>query len=291
MRRSLFLFAVAAFFAGGVALVGGHDPNRLQATNSAQAASPAYLGFDRNQYPGDATLGLLRQTFSFSGYWLNPPPGETSNTWQGKRGILSSSGFGFLVLFNGRLDRQLKSVPNAANLGMRDAAAAVNAANKEQFPVGTIIFLDQEEGGRMLPEQRAYVYAWSDAVNAAGYRAGVYCSGIASRESAGVTIITASDLRDNAGQRKIVFFVYNDACPPSNGCAFPRNPPVPQGSGVPFATVWQFAQSPRRREITRNCAFKYDADGNCYAPSIARADGVFVDVDSADSPDPSSEQR
>jgi hypothetical protein len=39
-------------------------------------AQSAYLGFDRNDYPGDASLKALRQTFSYSGYWLNNPPGE-----------------------------------------------------------------------------------------------------------------------------------------------------------------------------------------------------------------------
>ena len=36
----------------------------------------AYLGFDRNIYPGDAALPTLRKTFSFAGYWLSPPPFE-----------------------------------------------------------------------------------------------------------------------------------------------------------------------------------------------------------------------
>ena len=170
-------------------------------------------------------------------------------------------------------------------------AVAVEAARKEGFPGGTIIFLDQEEGGRMLPEQRAYVYAWVDAVNASGYRAGVYCSGIPAREKGGATIITANDLQDNANGRKIVFFVYNDSCPPSPGCAFPRNPPSPQQSGVPFASIWQFAQSPRRREITARCPSKYDADGNCYAPLFRPTDGLNIDIDSADSPDPSADLR
>ena len=34
----------------------------------------AYLGFDRNVYPGDANLKTLHQTFSYTGYWLNVPP-------------------------------------------------------------------------------------------------------------------------------------------------------------------------------------------------------------------------
>jgi hypothetical protein len=291
MRTPFSALLATVFFACGLGSLGWGVPDRFQATRSEGVPSLIYLGFDRNLYPGDAALGLLRQTFTFCGYWLNVPPGETSNTWQGRREVLISSGFGFLVLFNGRLDRQLKSLSNSRTLGMRDAAIAVEAAKKEGFPGGTIIFLDQEEGGRMLLEQRAYVYAWIDGVNASGYRAGVYCSGIPAIEKGGATIITANDLRDNADGRKIAFFVYNDSCPPSPGCAFPRNPPSPQQSGVPFAEIWQFAQSPRRREITARCPSKYNADGNCYAPLMQPTAGVDIDIDSADSADPSSGSR
>jgi hypothetical protein len=213
------------------------------------------------------------------------------NTWQGKRAVITSEGFGFLVLFNGRLDRALKSVANARALGVRDSQNAVRSAQKEGFPPGTVIFLDQEEGGRMLPEQRAYVYAWIDGVNAAGYRSGVYCSGMPALEEAGITIVTANDLRDQAGGRKISFFVYNDACPPSTGCVFPGNPPPPERSGVSFASIWQFAQSPRRREVTATCPSQYGSDGNCYAPSFHPKDGMYIDLDSATSSDPSSGRR
>ena len=49
-------------------------------------ASPtSYLGFDANDYPGDAALSSMRHTFSFAGYWLNNPPGANSNDWLGKR--------------------------------------------------------------------------------------------------------------------------------------------------------------------------------------------------------------
>jgi Domain of unknown function (DUF1906) len=291
MRRPFSTLLAIVFFACGLGLLGSSAPGDIQATKSEQSPSRTYLGFDRNQYPGDGALESLRQTFSFCGYWLNVPPGETLNTWKGKREVLTSSGFGFLVLFNGRLYRELKSLSNSRTLGARDAAIAVQAAKQEGFPAETVIFLDQEEGGRMLPAQRVYVHAWIDAVNASGYRAGVYCSGIPASETGGATIITANDLRDNSDRRKIVFFVYNDSCPPSPGCAFPRNPPSPQQSGVPFAAVWQFAQSPRRLEITASCPSNYHADGNCYAPLLKLADGVSIDLDSADSPDPSSGRR
>ncbi len=288
MRTPFSVLLATVLFAGGLGSLGSSAPDSFQPTRSEKAPSLTYLGFDRNIYPGDAALSLLRQTFSYTGYWLNQPPGETSNTWQGKREVLTSSGFGFLVLFDGRLDRQLKSLSNSRTLGAHDASVAIEAAKKEGFPRGTIIFLDQEEGGRMLPEQREYVYAWIDAVNSSGYRAGVYCSGIPAREKGGVTIITANDLQDNANGRKIVFLIYNDSCPPSPGCDFPKNPLSPQQSGIPFAAIWQFAQSPRRREITANCPSHYDSDGNCYAPLFPPTTGINIDVDSSDSPDPSS---
>lgn len=243
----------------------------------------AYLGFDRNEYPGDQNLAALRPTFSYTGFWLNVPPGAKNNTWTGKRKVVQEAGFGFLVLFNGRLDAQLKKVHEAAELGREDAAAAVGAAKREGFPAGTVIFLDQEEGGRMLPEQKAYIYAWVDGVNAGGFRAGIYASGIAASEGHGVTVITAKDIQQNAGDRKIVYWVTNDACPPSPGCAFPKRAPAPSESGIAFAEVWQLAQTPKRRDVAGGCLANYDRDGSCYAPGSR----IFVDVNSAWSADPS----
>src|SRR5215467_11650845 len=74
------------------------DPQIQPPSNAA-----SYLGFDRNDYPGDDILKALRKTFSYAGYWLNNPPNAKTNTWTGKRSKLQSADFGFLVLFNGRL--------------------------------------------------------------------------------------------------------------------------------------------------------------------------------------------
>lgn len=287
MRIPFSRFLAAIFFASSLATPSARGPGVTQA--AARVVPRSYLGFDRNKYPGDAALGALRKAFSFCGYWLNTPPGEASNTWQGKRDALRSRGFGFLVLFNGRLDHELTSVSDPMTVGRNDAAVAIEAARKEGFPAGTVIFLDQEEGGRMLTEQRAYVYAWIDGVNTSGYRAGVYCSGMPAKERGGATVITAVDLRENAEGRKIVFFVYNDSCPPSPGCTPKRNLPFPGQSGGSFASVWQFAQSPRRHEFTATCRSNYAPDGNCYAPLFQRTDGIEIDVDTASSPDPSSD--
>jgi hypothetical protein len=252
------------------------------------AAGQAYLGMDRNDYPGDANMQSLRTTFAFTGYWLNNPPGADRNSWRGKRAPLQQMGYGFLILFNGREYKDLRASGDAAGVGTRDAAAAVQAANDEGFAKNAIIFLDQEQGGRMLPEQRAYIHAWIDGVVKGGYRAGVYCSGIAFRESPTVSVITANDIRENAGKREIHFFISNDQCPPSPGCVFRATPLAPTASGLGFAEVWQYAQSPRRPEVTAACRSTYASDGNCYPPGIAPSSGLHIDIDAADSPDPSS---
>ena len=249
-----------------------------------QTKATSYLGFDRNEYPGDANLKTLRQTFSYTGYWLNHPPGASSNSWKGHRPAVESAGFGFLVLFNGRLYAELKTVANAQRIGRSDARSAVAAARREGFPAATIIFLDQEQGGRMLPEQKAYIYAWVDGVTSARFRAGIYCSGIAAKDDGNV--VTAEDIRQNAGKRDIVYWAINDVCPPAPGCSFPQRPPSPSESGVGFAEVWQFAQSPQRKDAAAHCT-NYSGDGNCYPPGIARAQGLHIDVNTATSSDPS----
>jgi len=251
---------------------------------SAQATNSTYLGFDRNDYPGNANLKALRETFSYTGYWLNNPPGANSNSWAGHRAAVNSAGFGFLVLFNGRLYAQLKSESNGKRLGQSDAQAAAAAAKREGFPAKTIIFLDQEQGGRMLPEQKAYIYAWVDSITAAGFRAGIYCSGQVSPDQEHV--VTAIDIRQSAGNRDITYWAINDSCPPSPGCSFAVHPPDPKQSGVDFAEIWQFAQSPQRKDVAAHCT-NYARDGNCYPPGIPVTEALHVDLNSATSPDPS----
>ena len=258
-----------------------------------QTPSNVYLGFDVNEYPGDQALPALRKTFAFGGYWLNAPPGAKRNNWMGRRPSFVENNLGFLVLFNGRLDKELSSVPHAIELADQDAKSAIAAAQREGFPDTTIIFLDQEEGGRLLDEQMAYVLKWADRINSGGFRAGIYCSGVPVKEGK-ATITTAADVHEHQATRTIAYFIYNDKCPPSPGCALAQNPPSPELSGISFASIWQFAQSPRRREFTKSCSATYSSDGNCYPPPNAATaaaktnGGIFLDLDSATSPDPSA---
>ena len=275
--KSITLLSLVAAFA----VDGGMAPSQSRPTQAK-----AYLGFDRNEYPGDNNLAALRRNFWFAGYWLNPPPGASSNTWVGHRKAIQAAGFGFVLLFNGRLDAVLKKAADPETLGRSDAAEAVASAQREGFPAGAVIFLDQEEGGRMLPEQMAYIHAWVDSVIASSFRAGVYCSGLNAGGSS-ATVITAIDIRDHTSGRAIAYWVVNDACPPSPGCAFPKRSPPPSKSGIAFAEVWQFAQSPKRHDVATGCPANYDRDGSCCPPGAARDAHLFVDVNVANSDDPS----
>src|SRR5271157_743412 len=85
----------------------------LSLQNVATPSPATYLGFDCNDYPGDDALPALRKTFSFTSFWLGPPPGGKRSSWHGKRSLLQSQGFGFAVLFNGRASRTLRNSHDA----------------------------------------------------------------------------------------------------------------------------------------------------------------------------------
>jgi hypothetical protein len=258
-----------------------------QPTSQEQQAPRGYLGFDLNIFPGKDALPALRKTFSFSGYWLSPPPQGKTNNWLGQRELLRSQGFGFLLLYRGPLSRELKNEAAAAQRGTLDARNAASVAKSEGFPAQAIIFLDVEEGGRLPATYHSYVRAWTAELSRAGYRSGAYCSGMPVKEEPGATITTADDIRAHAPSADFVYFIFNDACPPSPGCTYPQNPPSPAVGGIPYASVWQYAQTPRRKEFTAHCPPGYHTDGNCYAPGDT-AHTWFLDVDTASSSDPSN---
>ncbi len=283
VSRISFLLAAPCLLAA-VAVAHSQAAGTVAKPRSTQA-----IGFDRNDYPGDANMAKLRRDFAFTGYWLTNPPGETANTWIGKRRQLRDTGWGFLVLANGRLDAEiLKAAKHGITppaQGRADAAVAVAGAQHEGFPPHTILFLDQEEGGRLLPEQAGYLLGWTEAVAATGFRPGVYTSGQPVPDDPGTVIDTIRDIRARvaAGHlHEVAIFDALDQCPPAPGCTVHAKPLT--AALDPDLVAWQYAQSPRRPEITRSCAATYAADGNCYAPGVP---GIFLDMDTARSPDPS----
>lgn len=253
-----------------------------QSTSAVQTERNVYLGFDRNEYPGDAALPILRKSFSFAGYWLTAPPNTSENTWAGKRDAMNKQGFGFLLLARGRSASIIQS-DTAAN-GIADAREAASNAAREGFVKGSTIFLDIEEGGRLPPQFHTYLRSWIDELTRLGFKAGVYCSGMPVNDGDSRTIVTSDDIRSNIGKRNVAFWVVNDSCPPSPGCTS-TGLPGPTRSGVGYATAWQFVRSPRSKETALACA-GYAKDDNCYT-ALDTAHRWHLDLEVANSENPS----
>jgi hypothetical protein len=243
-----------------------------------------HVGVDQNLYPGDDLLPKIRQHADFIGYWLNSPPGEKVNTWRGHREAVRRTGLGFLVLFNGRIDSNFNRMEPVAT-GKADALQAIQAAENEGFPAKTVIFLDMEEGGRLLPKSSKYVAAWVEVIEKSEFRAGVYCSGFEVEDDPGTMISTADDIHEK--HKSVALWLANDGCPPAPGCSLQINKLKMSESGREDALVWQYAQSPARPDFAKRCMQTYARDGNCYLPDTPRDVDHSVDLDVSPAADPS----
>ena len=282
MTTSTRLPAVAAFLVTFLAWPESGFRDKRQ-SEGVQSETKVHLGFHRNEYPGDPAIPVLRKSFSFSGYWLMPPPNTSQNTWVGKKKILEERGFGFLLLARGRAASTIQT--NAPENGIADAREAAKNARQEGFALGSVVFLDVEEGGRLPPQFHVYLRSWVDELARLGFRPGVYCSGMPVNDGNGRKILTSDDIRSHMGERNIVFWVLNDTCPPSRGCAS-VDLPGPKKSGVQYAAVWQFVRSPRSKETAVACT-GYANDENCYA-ALDTAHRWHLDLDVASSNNPSA---
>ena len=100
------------------------------------------------------------------------------------------------------------------------------------------------------------------------------------------TLITADFIRDQIKPAELIYWVFNDSCPPSPGCVTPQELPAPAKSGVAYAQVWQFVRSPRDKETARHCR-GYAKNGNCYA-AFDTAHKFHLDLSVATLADPSA---
>jgi|SRR5579871_807447 len=284
MRATSFASAAVALAFPVLALLGAathHSPLESPPPNS-------YFGFDRNDYPGDDALPALRKSFSFAGYWLGPPPGEKRSSWLGKRELLKSQGFGFLLLYLAPDSDKIKNNAAARQKGIADAQSAARLATAEGFPTDSVIFLDIEEGGRLPASYHVYLAAFAEELTRQGFRTGVYASAMPVDEGQGVFITTAADIAAHNSQ--LLIWAYNDACPPSPGCNPAPQALQPAQSGFASSAVWQYAQSPRRKEFTAKCPANYAADNNCYAPTD-EAHKWFLDLNVSNVANPSAPKK
>ena len=96
--------------------------------------------------------------------------------------------------------------------------------------------------------------------------------------------------KDRSAEREhLKLWIANDQCPPSPGCTLthPLLNAASSGSMSNSIVAWQYAQSPRRAQFTAACPANYAQDGKCYAPGLPQGANSFVDLNVADSADPS----
>ena len=194
---------------------------------------PGFAGFDSADFPGADVMAWLKANTNlvWCGYYLAPAPSHRSTSWMGQRAALQSAGWGVAPVYVGQ---QLKGPGSHVVTGAQGAIDGADAANLlagEGFPAGSCVYLDLEDGPPFNPPRTDYVAAWVDAVAAAGFLPGVYCShGFAANVRA---------LRPAI--RIWAYKVPITAQHPVPGTSFPESDP--SGCGYPGAHIWQLDQN------------------------------------------------
>jgi hypothetical protein len=194
---------------------------------------PGFAGFDSSSFPGLATMAKLKQhtNLRWCGFYLAPAPSHASTAWMGQKTGLDAQGWGVAPLYVGQQVIPPGSQQPSQAQGQIDGADAVGLMKSAGFAVGRFVYLDIENGAPLTAAQHLYTAAWVDAVTAAGYGAGVYCSHTIAGD--------VHSLRPNA--RIWAFRVSTTKPHVVPGINFPDPHPA-QGSGFTGSYAWQLAQ-------------------------------------------------
>jgi hypothetical protein len=200
-----------------------------------------YAGVDTDVFPGDDRLGWLKSNtnLSWCAYYLAPAPSHGDTSWMGRRPALCSQGWNLVPVFVGQQTTGPGSHEVDASHGQADGAQAASLAQAEQFPPGSTIFLDWEDGSSPPPESLAYIGAWILAVAEGGFQPGLYCSHVIAAQMAAhaATLVPAPQLRI------WVWRVGSTAPHVYAGDICRLAPANPAQSGYPAALLWQFEQN------------------------------------------------
>ncbi len=185
---------VSARFAQAAAAVTGQD-----APQADQVEAGKYLGFDTHTYPGDEKMRKWKNApdapYHWVGFYLPGAPCHKGRSWSGKREILKEMGWGVAVVYVGQQTWGRTPRPKAeeqvarlkergltcnadfltASRGTAEGVDAIRITDAEEFPKGTVIFLDIERMEKIPQGMRDYYRAWTTTVLQDGkYRPGVY---------------------------------------------------------------------------------------------------------------------
>jgi hypothetical protein len=197
-----------------------------------------FAGFDRLQYPGDATMTTLWTTtnLKWCGFYLAPSPSQPYTGWMSKRNSLTAQGWGIAPIYVG--EQQTEPTPDRSShnpstaKGIIDGDNAVDLAIAADFPVGSTIYLDIETGGPIANNLKDYYLSWVSQVITRGFQPGVYCSFLLARQ------FLALDSRP-------VFWAFNlNKFPTGAGKQYKTPFPAPEVnfSDLEFLTLWQLSQ-------------------------------------------------
>jgi len=219
----------------------------LPAAMSRSSSGKFFLGFDRNDYPGDAAMKLLRKEFSFTSYWLGNPPGEKSIPVR-KRELFARKAGALSAVSTAHFPPAPRRTTLSQARRRRRANPLLRALKKDFLrPVIFWILKKAASTGalRHLPQTLGLCTfrSW--------FRAGVYAPNPRRRRRS-PTLITA---RFHSRQMKATELSIGSSTilSPSLGCVTPQNS-LARKSGVAYAQVWQFVRSPRDKETARHCA-------------------------------------
>ena len=275
-----------------------------EAQDAHQTASDCSIlsRFRQERLSGRCGPCCTAQDFSLHGLLAEHPSGRNARYVDWKAGDRATAyGFGFLVLFNGRPDAQLRR-RDAAALGTADGKAAAAAAAREGFRKmsssfsirkraagccrnrtliclpGSMRFAAQVRGPEFTVRgstcQRAKVPStrlgtlWSRRPRGSNVREQKVR--IQERRTCSFGLPTTSARLRRVARLRL------------HRLAGVSTPPI-----ADFVTVWQYAQSPFRSEFSASCRARPAPDGNCYATDPK----IFVDLNTARSPDPSDGAR
>jgi hypothetical protein len=137
-----------------------------------------FAGFDASAFPGFSAMAWLKANTNlvFTGFYLSPAPSHRDNGWMATHGELTREGWGFLPVFVGQQLGGPGSHQVSGPQGRFDGELAAALMKAAGFPLGARVFLDLEDGEPLVQPRTGYVTAWARAVEAAGWRAGAYCS-------------------------------------------------------------------------------------------------------------------
>ncbi len=200
-----------------------------------------FAGFDTSEYPGDEQLTWLSHNtnLTWCAYYLAPAPSHPDQSWMGNRIALVNGGWGLLPIYLGQQTSGPGSHIVTGAQGQIDGADAGTLARNDGFPAGSFVYLDIEDGSAPGPNAIAYFQAWAQALVAAGYSPGFYCSHLIAQ-----TVADAMDqLNPTPNTRIWAFKVSTTATHDYDGDLQEFQTVDPARCGYAAATVWQLEQN------------------------------------------------